>query len=74
MREIAGSFIFVSVFSLVTLQKKNVVYIFLYCLIVFLFCILKDTPLIEAARCGHTYIVRLLLENGAAVNKRRLVR
>ena len=36
---------------------------------VFLFYILKDTPLSEAAKTGHTDIVRLLIENGADVNK-----
>ena len=44
-------------------------YILLFFLIVFLFYILKDTPLFEAARNGHTDIVRLLIENGADVNK-----
>ena len=44
-------------------------YILLFFLIVFLFYILKDTPLIEAARNGHTDIVRLLIENGADVIK-----
>ena len=37
--------------------------------LVFLFYILKDTPLSEAARNGHTDIVRLLIENGADVSK-----
>ena len=49
-------------------------YILLFFLIVFLFYILKDTPLIEAARNGGTDIVRLLIENGADVNKRGWVR
>ena len=49
-------------------------YILLFFLIVFLFYILKDTPLIEAARNGHTDIVRLLIENGADVNKGERVR
>ena len=49
-------------------------YILLFFLIVFLFYILKDTPLIEAARNGHTDIVRLLIENGADVNKEGWVR
>ena len=44
-------------------------YLILYFFIGFLFYILKDTPLIEAARNGHTDIVRLLIENGADVNK-----
>ena len=50
-------------------QKKNVLYLVLYFFIGFLFNILKDTPLTEAARNGHTDIVRLLIENGADVNK-----
>ena len=49
-------------------------YILLFFLIVFLFYILKDTPLFEAARNGHTYIVWLLIENGADVNKEGGVR
>ena len=40
-----------------------------YFLIVSLFYILKDTPLCEAAKNGHTDIVRLLIENGADVKK-----
>ena len=36
---------------------------------VFLFYILKNTPLSRAARNGHTDIVRLLIENEADVNK-----
>ena len=40
----------------------------------FLFYFLKDTPLSEAARSGHTNIVRLLIENGADVNKGGWVR
>ena len=50
------------------------VYILLYFLIVFLFYILKDTPLCEAAINGHTDIARLLIENGADVNEGGLVR
>ena len=49
-------------------------YILLFFLIVFLFYILKDTPLFEAARNGHTDIVWLLIENGADVNKGEWVR
>ena len=49
-------------------------YILLFFLIVFLFYILKDTPLVKAARNGHTDIVRLLIENGADVNKGERVR
>ena len=44
-------------------------YLVLHVFIGFLFYILKDTPLTEAARNGHTDIVRLLIENGADVNK-----
>ena len=53
---------------------ENAVYTLLYFLVVFLFYILKDTPLFEAARNGHTDIVRLLIKNGADVNKGRGVR
>ena len=49
-------------------------YILLFFLIVFLFYILKDTPLIATATNGHTDIARLLVENGADVNKERWVR
>ena len=35
----------------------------------FLLFILKDTPLTAAVKNGHTDIVRLLIENGADVNK-----
>ena len=49
-------------------------YILLFFLIIFLFYILKNTPLFEAARNGHTDIVRLLIENGADVNKGGWVR
>ena len=42
--------------------------------LVFLFYILKDTPLSQAARNGHNDIVRLLIENGADVNKGESVR
>ena len=40
----------------------------------FLFYILKDAPLFEAARNVHTDIVRFLKENGADINKRGRVR
>ena len=46
----------------------------LYFPIVFLLYILKETPLCKAARNGHTDIVRLLIENGADVNKGERVR
>ena len=44
-------------------------YLLQYFLIVFLFSILKDTPLCEAARNGDTDVVRLLIENGADINE-----
>ena len=40
---------------------------FFYC--VFFFNILKGLPLTEPVKNGHTNIVRLLIENGADVNK-----
>ena len=40
----------------------------------FSFYVLKNTPLSEAARNGHTDIVRLLIENGADVNEGERVR
>ena len=50
------------------------VYILLHFFIVFLFHILKDTLLLKAARNGDTDILRLLIENGADVNKEGWVR
>ena len=50
------------------------VYILIYFFIVFLFSVLKGAPLFEAARNGHTDIVRLLIENGADVDKGGRVR
>ena len=43
-------------------------------LLFFLFYILKHTPLCAPARNGNTNIVRLLIENGADVNKGGWVR
>ena len=44
-------------------------YLVLHVFIGFFFYIVKDTLLTEAARKGHTDIVRLLIENGADVHK-----
>ena len=49
-------------------------YLLQYFFIVFLFYILKNTPLCVAAKNGHTDIVRLLIENGADVNEGERVR
>ena len=54
-------------------EKMRFIYYYTFSLF-FLFYILKDTPLFEAARNGNTNIVRLLIENGADVNKVRGVR
>ena len=54
-------------------EKMRFIYYYTFSLF-FLFYILKDTPLSEAARNGHTNIVRLLIENGADVNKGGWVR
>ena len=49
-------------------------FIYYYTLIVFLFYVLKGIPLYWAARNSQTDIVRLLIENGADVNKEEWVR
>ena len=54
-------------------EKIRFIYYYTFSL-VFPFYILKDTPLSGAARNGHTDIARLLIENGADVNKRGWVR
>ena len=54
-------------------EKMRFIYYYTFSLF-FLFYILKDTPLSEAVRNGHTDIVRLLIENGADVNKGKWVR
>ena len=53
-------------------EKMRFIYYYTFSLF-FLFYILKDTPLSEAVTNGHTDIVRLLIENGADVNKVRWV-
>ena len=55
-------------------RRENALYSLLYYLIVFFSNILKNSPLTEAVRNGHTNIVRLLIENGADVNTGRWVR
>ena len=57
--------------DIVTLQEVASSF---YFFIVFPLNILKDTPLVEAATTSHTDIVRLLIENGADVNKEGRVR
>ena len=54
-------------------RKCGLIYYYTFSLF-FLFYILKNFPLTGAARNGHTNIVRLLIENGADVNKGRWVR
>ena len=44
-------------------------FIYYYTLSLSFFYILKGMSLLEAARNGHTDIVRLLIENGADVNE-----
>ena len=46
------------------IQRLVILYYISLC---FSFLYFKDTPLLEAARNGHTDIVRLLIENGANV-------
>ena len=55
-------------------EEKNALDILLYFFIVFLFYKLKDTPLCEAARNRQTDNVRLLIENGADIDKEGRVR
>ena len=54
-------------------EKMRFTYYYTFSL-VFLFYILKDTPLRGAASNGHTDIVRLLIKNGADINKGGQVR
>ena len=53
----------------IVVRKADSTILLQYFLIVFLFYILKDPPLFEAAGNGQTDVVRLLIENGADVNK-----
>ena len=55
-------------------EEKMRFYILLYFLIVFLFQFREGTPLSEAARNGHSDIVKFLIENGVDVNKEGQVR
>ena len=73
MRGLVKYFMAVQKFLLLNRTLQEVASSFYY-FIVFPFYILKYTPLFEAARNGHTDIVRLLIENGADVNKGGWVR
>ena len=57
-----------------SLKEEKMRFIYYYTFSVFFFYILKDTLLFEAARNGYTDIVKLLIENGADVNKEGWVR
>ena len=73
VRGLVKYFMAVQKFLLLNRTLQEVASSFYY-FIVFLFYILKYNPLFEAARNGHTDIVRLLIENGADVNKGGWVR
>ena len=57
------------------IKEEKMRFIYYYTVSLFFFCyILKGTPLCKAAENGHTDIVRLLIENGADINKGEWVR